>query len=179
MLKEIQIQASRGAYTVRLARSLGDLQCAQRLRYKVFYEELHAQGDSQAHEQQQDSDPFDEICDHLIVTHGGGAEAIVGTYRLLRQDVAESHDGFYSEGEFGVRQLIHSKPGHRFLELGRSCVLREHRTKPVLDLLWQGIWNYVRAYRMDVMFGCASLEGADAKPAWRHALLPRPASPRA
>ncbi len=41
-------------------------------------------------------------------------------------------------------------------KLGRSCVLRPYRTKPVVELLWQGIWNYVRAYRLDVMIGCAA-----------------------
>lgn len=163
MLQHHDIEASRGAYTVRLARSASELERAQRLRYRVFYEELNAIGDAAAQSLQRDSDPFDDICNHLIVIcHGSGEDSIVGTYRLLRQDVAEAHVGFYTESEFSVRPMIDARRDLRFLELGRSCVLQQHRTKPVLDLLWQGIWNYVRAYRMDVMFGCASLEGADA-----------------
>jgi putative hemolysin len=153
MLQKLDIQASRAAYTVRLARSAEELALAQALRFRVFYDELNATGDA-------DGDSFDSICDHLIVVDGD--DEIVGTYRLLRQDVAEAHGGFYTESEFAIRPLIERKAGLRFLELGRSCVLSEHRTKPVIDLLWQGIWNYVRAYRMDVMFGCASLEGANA-----------------
>jgi hypothetical protein len=50
-------------------------------------------------------------------------EQIVGTYRLLRQEVAERHDGFYSQSEFDVSDLAARNPGKRFLELGRSCVL--------------------------------------------------------
>ena len=86
---------------------------------------------------------------------------LIGTYRLLRQEVAEANGGFYTEGEFDVLPVIKSHPELRFLELGRSCVLRPFRTKPVVELLWQGIWNYVRAHQMDVMLGCASLEGTD------------------
>lgn len=118
-----------------------------------------------------DSDRFDPICDHLLVVETGERRSVnaitvnggelIGTYRLLRQDVAEAHGGFYTEGEFDIGPLIRAHPGLRFLELGRSCVLKPFRTKPVVELLWQGIWNYVRAHGMDVMMGCASLEGTD------------------
>ena len=59
------------------------------------------------------------------------------------------------------RRCIAAKPDLQFLELGRSCVLKPYRTKPVVELLWQGIWNYVRFHGLDVMLGCASLEGTD------------------
>jgi putative hemolysin len=86
---------------------------------------------------------------------------LVGTYRLLRQEVAEANGGFYTQGEFDIAPLIRAHPKLRFLELGRSCVLRPFRTKPVVELLWQGIWNYVRSHDVHVMLGCASLEGTD------------------
>lgn len=164
MLQNLAIQASRAAYTVRLARSREELAQAQVLRYQVFYGEMSAKADAEAVSEGKDRDEFDALCDHLVVLHAGedGQTSIVGTYRLLRQDIASANNGFYSESEFSIRPLMERKPHLRFLELGRSCVLAEHRTKPVIDLLWQGIWDYVRAYRMDVMFGCASLEGADA-----------------
>ena len=86
---------------------------------------------------------------------------LVGTYRLLRQSVAERTEGFYTQNEFDIAPLIARHGGLKFLELGRSCVLKPYRTKPVVELLWQGIWNYVRLYDLDVMLGCASLEGTD------------------
>jgi putative hemolysin len=86
---------------------------------------------------------------------------LIGTYRLLRQDVAEANGGFYTEAEFDIAPVIAAHPGLRFLELGRSCVLKPYRTKPVVELLWQGIWNYVRAHDLHVMIGCASLEGTN------------------
>lgn len=86
---------------------------------------------------------------------------LIGTYRLLRQEVANVNGGFYTQSEFDIAPLIERHKGLRFLELGRSCVLKPFRTKPVVELLWQGIWNYVRAHDMHVMLGCASLEGTD------------------
>lgn len=137
----------------------------------MFYEELAAKPPSSANGT--DADRFDAICDHLVVVRQGRALSpdpvmladgeLVGTYRLLRQAVAEANGGFYTQDEFDVAPLLATHPNLRFLELGRSCVLKPFRTKPVVELLWQGIWNYVRLHDVDVMFGCASLEGADPR----------------
>jgi len=76
---------------------------------------------------------------------------VVGTYRVLRQDVAELHDGFYTQGEYDIAPLIQSKPEYSFIELGRSCVLKPYRNRRTLELLWQGVWSYVREHGADVM----------------------------
>jgi putative hemolysin len=86
---------------------------------------------------------------------------VVGTYRLLRQSLAERHGGFYTAGEFDIDGLIARHPGAKFLELGRSCVLAPYRNRRTVELLWHGIWTYVLRRRHDVMIGCASLEGTD------------------
>jgi putative hemolysin len=86
---------------------------------------------------------------------------VVGTYRLLRQEIAQRGGGFYSDDEFAVSELVARHAGLRFLELGRSCVLPSYRNKRTVELLWQGIWTYVQHHRMNVMIGCASLEGTD------------------
>ncbi|MGE3830348.1 MAG: GNAT family N-acetyltransferase [Parvibaculaceae bacterium] len=165
------ILGTKGNLTVRLARDAADIDAAQHLRYRVFYEELDARPDFEARKSRRDRDSYDAICDHLLVMHRGpsvGPGAInlpdgelVGTYRLLRQSVAERTGGFYTQGEFDIAPLIKRHPRLDFLELGRSCVLQPYRTKPVVELLWQGIWNYVRLNDFDVMLGCASLEGTD------------------
>lgn len=157
--------------TVRLADGAVDVDAAQHLRYRVFYEELDAKPDAEALATRRDADRYDPICDHLLVVRKGaplGPDEIrvsdgevVGTYRLLRQSVAERNGGFYTQDEFDIAPLIARHSGLKFLELGRSCVLKPYRTKPVVELLWQGIWNYVRLYDLDVMLGCASLEGTD------------------
>ncbi|HSI42665.1 MAG TPA: GNAT family N-acetyltransferase [Xanthobacteraceae bacterium] len=158
-----------GALEVRLARSAADVRRAQKLRFKVFYEEMSAVPGAAERLTRRDVDAFDAICDHLLVLDHGAPRtglgrrepAVVGTYRLLRQDVAERHGGFYTAGEFDIAPLIARHPGKRFLELGRSCVLPAYRTKRTVELLWHGIWAYVLAHRIDVLFGCASLEGTD------------------
>ncbi|MBZ9938045.1 GNAT family N-acetyltransferase [Mesorhizobium sp. BR1-1-16] len=155
-----------GALEVRLAVSPREVKKAQKLRYKVFYEEMSAIPDIQTQVSRRDRDAFDAICDHLLVIDHdtitkSGEAAIVGTYRLLRQDVAQRFSGFYSANEFDVAPLIERHSGLSFLELGRSCVLRPYRTKRTVELLWHGIWSYVRRHGIDVMIGCASLEGTD------------------
>jgi L-ornithine Nalpha-acyltransferase len=165
------VLGTRADLTVRLADGAADVDAAQHLRYRVFYEELDARPDAEALVSRRDADRYDPICDHLLVVRKGAALGpdeirvsdgeVVGTYRLLRQSVAERNGGFYTQAEFDIAPLIARHSGLKFLELGRSCVLKPYRTKPVVELLWQGIWNYVRLYDLDVMLGCASLEGTD------------------
>ena len=154
-----------GTLEVRLARSGDEVKQAQRLRYRVFYEEMSAVANVRAMFSGRDRDHFDRVCDHLLVLDHSpiGAPEIVGTYRLLRQEVAEKRKGFYSAGEFDLAPLLARHTGRVFLELGRSCVLKPYRTKRTVELLWHGIWSYVRQHNIDVMIGCASLEGTDAR----------------
>jgi L-ornithine Nalpha-acyltransferase len=155
----------------RLAVKSADLRAAQRLRYMVFAEECGARLSPEGASDRRDSDRFDAICEHLLVidplmpeTSDGTTLSdgrLVGTYRLLRQGVAENNFGFYSAAEFDISPLFERHPGLRFLEVGRSCVAASHRGKAVAELLWQGIWDYVRANNLDVMMGCASLPGTN------------------
>jgi L-ornithine Nalpha-acyltransferase len=85
----------------------------------------------------------------------------VGTYRLLRQPLAEEYGGFYSAREFDIGALIKRHANLQFLELGRSCVLAPYRNRRTVELLWHGIWTYVLQNRLDVMIGCASLDGIE------------------
>ena len=89
-------------------------------------------------------------------------QKVVGTYRVLRQDIAERTLGFYTQSEYDIAPLIAARsPRYRFMELGRSCVLEPYRNKRTVELLWHGLWTYVREHRIDVMIGCASLPGTD------------------
>ena len=149
----------------RLATDDADLQRAQRLRFDVFYRERDRLAAAPANGHDEDS--FDNASDHLLVFRPlnrdsrSADDELVGTYRLLRQDRAQAQGGFYSQQEFDLDRLMARKPDLRFLELGRSCVRAEHRGMAAIALLWQGIWDYVRKHGVDVMIGCASLEGAD------------------
>ena len=156
-----------GPLEVRLAQDKRDVKRAQKLRYKVFYKDGSAIADAATMLARRDKDAFDNICDHLLVVdHAAkptlsGRQPVVGTYRLLRHEAAIRHGGFYTDSEFDLSGMIERHAGLRFLELGRSCVLPRYRNKRTVELLWQGIWSYVRQNRFDVMIGCASFEGTD------------------
>ena len=158
-----------GSLEVRLARTAKDVKQAQKLRYRIFYEEMAAIPNTLSLVSRRDRDDYDTLCDHLLVIdHAVAPEAggkpggqVVGTYRLLRQEIAERHGGFYSASEYAIEPMIAAHPGKSFLELGRSCVLSAYRNKRTVELLWHGIWTYVLHHKIDVMLGCASLEGTE------------------
>jgi len=158
-----------GSLEVRLAQKAAEVRQAQKLRYRIFYKEGGAIADAATKLARRDVDAFDPLCDHLLVIDHAAqmksrlrrAPAVVGTYRLLRQEVAEPHGGFYSASEFDIRGLCARHEKMKFLELGRSCVLEPYRNKRTLELLWHGIGAYVSRTRPDVMIGCASLDGTD------------------
>ncbi|WP_426124611.1 GNAT family N-acetyltransferase [Pararhizobium sp. PWRC1-1] len=152
-----------GNLETRLARNASEIDAAQAVRYKVFVEEMKAQIPQDADRRKRDADAWDLVCDHLLVLdtsiEGDPEDQIVGTYRLLRQDVAARTGGFYSASEFSVGSLLERHPDKKFMELGRSCVLPEYRTKRTVELLWQGNWAYALKYGVDAMFGCGSFPG--------------------
>jgi len=167
-----------GDLEVRLARTWADVKRAQKLRYDVFYNEMSAKPTFTAQIRGRDEDPYDAICDHLLVIDtaqpcSGGREwrrqqpRVVGTYRILCQEVAQRKLGFYTQGEYDIAPLLAAKPNYRFMELGRSCVLKPYRTKRTVELLWHGLWTYAREHKIDVMIGCASFEGTDPQ---KHAM---------
>ena len=146
---------------VRLAATPAEIEAAQRLRYRVFYDDMGAKPTPEMAASGRDFDDFDESCDHLLVidrNRGDGAEGVVGTYRLQRRE-SEKFKRFYTAGEYDVSRIA-SFPG-RVLELGRSCVDSAYRTKMTMQMLWRGIAGYVFSHDIDLMFGCASLPGTD------------------
>ncbi|MEP2945060.1 MAG: GNAT family N-acetyltransferase [Lentilitoribacter sp.] len=152
-----------GSLEVRLTTNEKDIRAAQALRYKIFVEEMGAILSPSAMALELDFDTYDKYCEHFILLDtsilGGTNEQIIGTYRILRQQVADQHDGFYSQNEFDINALTKRHSDKRFVELGRSCVLKEYRTRRSVELLWQGIWAYAGQHEIDVMFGCASFFG--------------------
>lgn len=157
-----------GALEVRLAQTAAEVRQAQKLRFRVFYQEGAAIANPGRLFARRDVDAYDAICDHLLVLdhetrdkHNANRPAVVGTYRLLRQPLAEEYGGFYTAGEFDIGGLVGRHGQLQFLELGRSCVLPEYRNKRTVELLWHGIHAYVLQNRCGVMIGCASIEGTD------------------
>lgn len=151
-----------GDLVVRLAQTDADIDAAQALRFKVFYEEMTAQPSPAIAAAARDFDRFDPYCDHLIVLDrrlGSGSSAIVGTYRLMRRDAAARIGRFYTQDEYNIRKLL--RGGRQILELGRSCVHPDYRRHHTMQMLWRGIARYVTHYNVKLLFGCGSFPGAD------------------
>lgn len=148
-----------GNLLARLADSDADIDAAQALRFRVFYEEMGAHPSADVMRCRRDFDSFDSYCDHLLVIDENAGDAVVGTYRVMRRGAAKAKGGFYTQGEYDITPLLDIRG--EILELGRSCVDAAYRTRLTMNLLWQTIAAYVFHYDIGVMFGCASLSGVD------------------
>ncbi|HEY8948230.1 MAG TPA: GNAT family N-acyltransferase [Rhizomicrobium sp.] len=166
-LDQWPVLAVSGALEVRLAETDAEVEAAQRLRYHVFYEEMSAVPTPEMREQRMDFDKFDPVCDHLLVVDRDridedGQPAVIGCYRMMREEHAAQVGGFYTSGEYDISKLLAARKGAKMLELGRSCVLKEYRSRAgALQLLWKGLMAYAARFSIDVMFGCASFAGID------------------
>ena len=129
---------------------------AQKLRYRVFAEEMGARLSTRT--PGVDRDIYDPFCEHLIV-RDEDAGRIVGTYRILSPSAARKVGGYYSENEFDLTRLQHLR--NRIVEIGRSCIDPEYRTGAVIALLWSGLARYMTENNYGYLTGCASVSMAD------------------
>ena len=170
------ISAGGPAYHLRLADGPDDLRAAQALRFRVFNLEL-GEGLTSAWQTGLDADPFDAVCDHLIV-EDARAGTIVGTYRMLTGARAAQPPGWYGAREFDFTPFEPVRAST--LELGRACIDVDHRSFAVLNLLWSGIAAYAQRHGARYLVGCSSLtstdpaEGAAAWARLREHLAPSP-----
>jgi L-ornithine Nalpha-acyltransferase len=152
-----------GQLTLRLARDARDLAAAQRLRYRVFVEELGASGPLVDHQARLEKDVHDALCDHLLLIDPqrdpASLDDVVGVYRLLQGAKLPAGASFYSESEYDLTALRQS--GRRLLELGRSCVEPAYRGGTAMLHLWNGLADYTLSNEIEVLFGVASFHGTD------------------
>lgn len=150
-------------FTLRLARDARDLAAAQRLRYRVFVEELGACGPMVDHEARLERDTFDPLFDHLLLIDTrrdpASLDDVVGAYRLLPSDRLGPTGLFYSESEYDLTRL--RQCGRKLLELGRSCVHPDHRGGTAMYHLWNALADYVLERKIEILFGVASFHGTD------------------
>jgi putative hemolysin len=147
-----------GNYTLSLARTQEDIRAAQGLRFLVFNLEMN-EGLEHSYATLLDADPFDAVCDHLLVRCGDTGE-VVGTYRMQTGQRAKEALGYYSAQEFcfDAYESIRSE----IVELGRACVHKDHRNLAVLSLLWRGIYLYAAKKGCRYLIGCSSISSTEA-----------------
>jgi putative hemolysin len=141
---------------VSLARNASEIAEAQRLRYKVFAEEMGAQIASATNAKTTglDVDGFDAFCDHLLVREST-THQVIGTYRILSPDQAFLAGGYYSAGEFDLSRLAHLFSST--VEVGRACVHQDYRNGGTIAMLWAGLAKYMQTHNYEYMIGCGSV----------------------
>lgn len=150
--------ATAGPYEVRFARSLGELEAIQKLRFEVFNLELN-EGLDASYDTGRDVDEFDPVCHHLMICDTTTGD-VVGTYRMQTFAMAERGIGFYSDVEFDLSEVPRDVLSEA-VEVGRACIARDHRSLRVLYLLWSGLGMYLNWNKKRFLFGCNSLTSQD------------------
>ncbi|MCP2297173.1 Putative hemolysin [Nocardia amikacinitolerans] len=147
----------RSRYSLVVSSDAEHREAAQRLRYGVFANEpgfrIPDNGTGL------DADRFDEHCDHLLV-RDDVTEQFVGCYRMLPPDKVAAAGGYYTATEFDLAQL--DPEGQRIVEMGRACVVPDHRNGSVLTLMWAGILHYIQLTGYEWVMGCVSVPMQDS-----------------
>lgn len=147
---------------LKIADTDAELRAAQRLRYRVFVQEMGAKVCVDNQELELERDVFDPHFDHLILIDADRkdpSENVVGVYRLMRGDMAETGLGFYGQDEYDLTKLMQSS--RRVMELGRSCIDPLYRGGLALQMMWNGLGQYVLDHDIEILFGVASFAGTD------------------
>lgn len=150
------LKAKKPAFQIEWASNTNEIKEAQRLRYKVFAEEMGATLPKNI--DRLDIDEFDAYCDHLLIRDHDSLK-VVGTYRVLPPHKAKEIGRLYSDSEFDLSRLDHLRP--KLVELGRSCVHQDYRSGAVIMALWSGLAQYMQKNGYEIMLGCASIPMAD------------------
>lgn len=161
------IKIDAGRFMVKLADSEDEILAAQRLRYRIFVDEMGATPTEDQKATRRESDRFDPYFEHLLLIDRECQdpeieEGVVGVYRLMRDDTARNGIGFYGQSEYELEPLMHSE--RRAVELGRSCVDQHYRGGAGMHMLWTGLGDYVTKHGISIMFGVASFHGSDTQP---------------
>lgn len=157
-------------YMTKIARTDQELRAAQRLRYEVFVQEMGASTNDAGRKSGLEADAFDPYFDHLLLIDQRNPDPdtnVVGVYRLMLDTAARAGIGFYSAAEYDLGLIEGS--GRKALELGRSCLHKDHRGGVALGLMWQALAVYVQEKQIEILFGVASFHGTDLN-AVSHAL---------
>ncbi len=154
-MRERVVLVEQGSLQADIARARPEVEEILAQRYEVFCKELRARPWERARPGL-DEDEFDPYCDHIRVLKDG---VLVGSCRVLPGERAEAGIGFYSAREFDLENML--SQDQNACEIGRLCIAVGHRKGSVVRVLWSAVAQYASMRHVDVLFGCASFEGAD------------------
>ena len=131
------------------ARSQDDIVAAQRLRHLAF-----KGGDGL------DADAFDDLCTHILVADRKSGN-LVCCFRFLPlhsgSEIAKSYSAQYYE--LSALQEFQGT----MVEMGRFCIHPKLQDPDILRVAWAAMTDYVDANNVEMLFGCSSFKGTDAK----------------
>lgn len=134
------------------ARHQSEVREAQKLRFEVFATEMGARLPNTV--PGHDVDLFDDFCEHLLVREKASGK-VIGTCRVLTPAQARRVGSTHSDTEFDLTRLRAVRA--RMVELGRSCVHRDHRHGGVMMALWGAVAEFMVHNHLDTLIGCASI----------------------
>jgi putative hemolysin len=139
----------KGRYAARMAETDADRDAVQRLRARVF-----------RHDRGPDADDFDARCDHVLV-EDQRTGTLVCCFRLLRFGSGAEIGRSYS-AQFYELSALEAFEGP-MVEMGRFCIHPDHHDADILRVAWGAMTAYVDACGVEMMFGCASFHGTEAR----------------
>lgn len=147
------LRLAKGRYQARLAETAADIEAAQRLRWRAF------RGDAPQVEGL-DADDFDAACAHVLIEeHRSGA--LVCCFRLLHLPSGAEIGRSYS-AQFYELSALAAFDGP-MVELGRFCIDPDRRDPDILRVAWGAMTSYVDEQGVEMLFGCSSFHGTEAR----------------
>lgn len=142
-----------GKYRLRMAQTAADVTAAQALRHRAFRREADGAG--------LDADPYDALCDHILIETQEAGE-LVACFRLMCLPDGAALQTSYSAQFYDLSPL--SDFDGPMVEMGRFCLAPEVHDPDILRLAWGALTAYVDEIGVKLLFGCSSFRGTDALP---------------
>ena len=148
-------------FEIRFTKNKDELIESQRLRHKIFIDEIGASNKKIA-ESRIEKDKFDDYYKHLIIIDHKDSTLypkgkIVGVTRLMLSDEIHQAKGFYSSQEFNLSPILLTQK--KCLEIGRTCIDPIYRNTLILHYLWIEIGAFCSNNDVELLFGVASFRG--------------------
>ncbi len=146
----------RHKFITSLARTGSELEEAQRLRYKVFIEEMGTTWDCAS--EKSDYDNIDLYCEHLLVRDNSNNK-VISTCRILPPEQAQARGSYFTEAEFDLSRLFQIRD--QIAEVSHLCCHRGYRDRETIAQLWNGLNNYLFNHNHNYLIGCVNLSMGD------------------
>ena len=145
----------KGRYRVRFAETEADLEAAQSLRYLAF-----RAGSADTPQVGLDKDAYDTACAHVLVEEVK-TEQLVCCFRLMHLSDGAEITQSYSAQYYELSALT-SFDGP-MVEMGRFCIHPAYNDPDIPRVAWGAMTAYVDREGVEMLFGCSSFHGVEAK----------------